>query len=162
MNMSAADLAALRFATQSTSQTLIDTLIAAGKYNWQAFGSHDTSAPGPTRGLGNSPISPSSCLAFMTEYCNATHQAEPMLQHMGSSVNASVAAFLITRSPYAYLGWGWESGDEKWDNVFLLQAGEPTGLCAQVTPGVFTRPWTNGVASLDCGSFVADLPFPSL
>ena len=33
MNMSDADLAALRFATQTTSQTLINTLIAAGKYN---------------------------------------------------------------------------------------------------------------------------------
>jgi hypothetical protein len=31
--MSDADLAALRFATQTTSQTLITALIAAGKYN---------------------------------------------------------------------------------------------------------------------------------
>jgi len=164
IGMSDDDLAALRFATQTTSQHLIDTLIAAGKYNWQAFGSHDTSAPAPP-GRGAKSISPASCATTMVTLCNATLQTQPLLMKMTTAapdVNQTVAAFLIARPPHAYLGWSWESGDEKWNDIFYLQAGEPTGLCAQTAPGVFERAWTGGVARLDCNAWTADLPFPSL
>jgi hypothetical protein len=46
--------------------------------------------------------------------------------------------------------------------MFLLQAGEPLGLCTQPSPGVFQRVWSLGVASLDCNAYTADLPFPFL
>ena len=46
--------------------------------------------------------------------------------------------------------------------MFLLQAGEPLGLCTQPSPGVFKRVWSLGVASLDCNAYTADLPFPFL
>lgn len=86
-----------------------------------------------------------------------------MTMHMNSSAAAqSVAAFLVVRSPHAYLGYGWESDDRQWDPLFLLQAGEPMGLCAEGPPGVFNRTWTAGVASIDCNAWVASLPFPSL
>jgi hypothetical protein len=101
----------------------------------------------------------------MTTMCNATLQAQPLIMKMTSTpadVNATVAAFLIVRPPHGYLGWSWESDDSKWDPIFLLQAGEPTGLCASSAPGVFERPWTNGVASLDCNTWKGTLPFPSL
>jgi hypothetical protein len=102
----------------------------------------------------------------MTTMCDPAEQANPMLMKMvtgpAADVNATVAAFLITRPPYAYLGWSWESGDEKWDDIFLLQAGTPTGQCVVEAPGVFSRAWTGGVARLDCGKWEAELPFPSL
>lgn len=105
IGMSDDDLSALRFATQSTSQRLIDTLIAAGKYNWQAFGSHDTSVS--ARLGAGAGISPASCASDMRTLCNATAQAQPLLMKMaspGPDVNQTVAAFLIARPPYAYLG----------------------------------------------------------
>ena len=173
IGMTDAELAALRFATQTTSQLLIDTLVAHNKYNWQAFGSRDTSAlppslPGPAsrRGaaLGAGP-SPSTCAAWMRTNCAAAMQAAPMLMKMDSSpgnANQTVAAFLIVRPPYGYLGWSWESGDEKWDDIFYLQAGEPQGLCTEAPAGVFSRAWSEGTAQLDCNKWAAELPFPSL
>jgi len=176
IGMNDAGLAALRFATQTTSQLLIDTLVAHGKYNWQAFGSRDTSALPPaaaaaapgsaSRGapLGAGP-SPSTCAAWMRTNCAAALQAAPMLMKMDSSPankNQTVAAFLIVRPPYAYLGWSWESGDEKWDDVFLLQAGEPQGLCTEAPAGVFSRVWSEGRAQLDCNTWAAELPYSSL
>ena len=53
--------------------------------------------------------------------------------------------------------------DSKWDDRFLLQPGEPAGLCQEgPTEGVFSREWTNGQAVLNCNSWTASLPFPSL
>ena len=49
VGMSDDALAALRFATQSTSSALIQALTLAGKYNWQAFGSAASAAGGSAR-----------------------------------------------------------------------------------------------------------------
>lgn len=78
------------------------------------------------------------------------------------NANQSVAAFLITRPPYAYLGYGWESDDKQWSDLFYLQAGVPQGLCAEAPAGVFSRVWSEGTATLDCNTYTASLPFPSL
>ena len=163
-------LAALRFATQTTSQLLIDTLAAHGKYNWQAFGSRDTSATGPgaaSRGapFGLGPPTPSTCAAWMRNNCAAAIQDQPMLMKMDntpSNANQTLAAFLIVRPPHGYLGWSWESGDEKWNDLFYLQTGEPQGLCAEAPTGVFSRVWSAGTAQLDCNKWAAELPFSSL
>jgi hypothetical protein len=48
------------------------------------------------------------------------------------------------------------------DDLFLLQAGEPLGLCESTAPGVFQRQWSLGTASLDCNAYTADLPFQAL
>ena len=93
--------------------------------------------------------------------------------------------------PYGWIGFGWESDDRNWNDLFYLQvrrgpgiflrkwdvgqvgnragtdpfylqAGEPTGLCTEGPTGVFSRNWTLGTASLDCNSWTASLPFPSL
>ena len=64
--------------------------------------------------------------------------------------------------PYGWIGFGWESDDRNWNDIFLLQAGEPMGLCSEAPPGVFSRPWTLGTASLDCNSWTASLPFAPL
>ena len=45
-----------------------------------------------------------------------------------------------------------------WDPIFLLQVGEPSGLCAQTADGVFTRAWTYGNVTLDCNSWTAKIP----
>jgi hypothetical protein len=169
IGMSDDGLQALRFATQTTSQLLIDTLVAHGKYNWQAFGSRDTSVSAPGSASRGAPLgagpSPSTCASWMRTNCAAAMQAAPMLMKMDSSpgnANQTVAAFLIARPPYAYLGWSWESGDEKWNDLFYLQAGEPQGLCAEAPAGVFSRVWSAGTARLDCNKWAAELPFPSL
>lgn len=153
-NLSVADVRALQYATQATNQALINASIAAGKFVWQAFGASDGASPGPTN---------ATCAAWMRAHCAPEFQSRALLQqHDAAAANQSVAAFLIVRPPIAYLGWGWYSNDENWNEIFNLQAGEPTGGCVEETPGVFSRKWTGGTARLDCGAWVADLPFPAL
>ena len=62
-----------------------------------------------------------------------------------------------------------ESGDEKWpvDNrtgfaPFLLQVGEPRGLCRAEGGGVFSREYSGGTARLDCAAWRGELSFPAL
>ena len=115
--MSDDELAALRFATQSTSSALIQALTLAGKYNWQAFGSDDTSvsldaASAPSTRAARGPAmlggpTKANCASFMREYCQPAYQGRPMLlkmQNTAGNDNQTVAAFLVTRPPYAYLG----------------------------------------------------------
>jgi hypothetical protein len=166
LGMSADAVATLRYATQSMGAALIAALTLAGKYTWQAFGSRDTSAPEPpphavARGFVG--VTPASCAAFMRTYCGVEYQARPMLMHMDvaspATANATLAAFLITRPPYAYLGYAWESSDANFSSLFYLAVGEPTALCAEGPAGVFARPYSLGTPRLDCNSFEAELPF---
>jgi hypothetical protein len=151
-NLSAADVRALQAATQAANMALINATVRAGKYVYQAFGAGDGATRGPTR---------ETCAEWMRDRCAPARQAEPLLlQHDAAAANQSVAAFLIVRPPNGYLGWGWYSNDGNWDDVFLLQAGTPTGLCAEGPAGVFSRAWSAGTAALDCNGFTADLPFP--
>lgn len=155
--LSDSDLAILRYATQEASQDLITNTVLAGKYNWQAFGSEDGIPGGPSKGDG--------CATFMRQHCDPIYQARPMLMGMDNSpanANQTVAAFLVSRPPHAYLGWGWESDDSQWNDLFYLQVGTPLGLCAEDTPGVFSRAYTAGTAVLDCNQWTASLPFPSM
>lgn len=85
-----------------------------------------------------------------------------------STLPSALSPMNPTRSPLLHIslpsviGWGWESDDRQWNDIFYLQAGEPLGLCAEAPAGVFSRAWSNGVAQLDCNSWTATLPFPSL
>jgi len=171
IKMSAAELADLQGATAATHAELVRQLVASGKFNWQAFPS-EPKDDDPATG-----ISKKSCTAFMREHCRPEMQSQPLLMSAGSpgshkdhgpcfgsgACPQSVAAFLIVRPPVAFIGYGWESDDNDWHDIFLLQPGVPTGLCKeQGTSGVFTRAWTNGVAELDCKKWQAHLPFPAM
>ena len=101
----------------------------------------------------------------MRTMCAPAMQGAPLMTAMDNApdnANQTIAAFLITRPPYAYIGWGWESDDRQWNDLFYLQAGEPTGLCVESPVGVFSRPWTLGTPQLDCNAYTAELPFEAL
>ena len=70
INMTSAQLQALQAATQLTYRRLVDALVKAGKYNWQAFGGGD----GPGQG-----ISQASCHSFMRQHCPAQNQAKALM-----------------------------------------------------------------------------------
>lgn len=153
-NMSDAQLAELQFETQQAGMSLIELLVTSGKYSWAAFGNQDGVEQGPDI---------EDCAEWMRAHCAPTMQGAPLaMQFNSGNVNQSVAAFLIVRPPFGWLGWGWESDDSDWHDIFLLQAGAPLGLCEEGPPGVFSRPWSAGVAQLNCLTWTASLPFPSL
>ena len=110
---------ALQIATQKTWQKAVEKLAAAGGYNWQMFGNSDGTEGGPTK---------ANCAAWMRSHCAADMQSEcrngrlgpltvaatltrPFLRTERSMMmtadptgNTSLAAFLVTRPPYGYIG----------------------------------------------------------
>ena len=98
----------------------------------------------------------------MRARCNAAWQSVATTQSIDTSnFNQSLAAFLVVRPPIAFLGYGWESDMKDWRSEFLWSVGEPTpsgAICSEGPAGVFSRPWTHGVASLDCNAWRATIP----
>lgn len=150
-NMTDQELATLQYNTQLTNARLIDQLIAAGKYNWQAFGAQD--------GVGAG-ISKSSCVNWLTQRCSysTNPQASFTMAFDPSNAEQSIAGFLIVRPAIAYIGFGWESDMRDWNSIFTLQVGEPQSGCYQSSAGVFTRAWTYGNVTLDCNTYTATIP----
>lgn len=150
MNLSAADVNYIQYRTSVANQALIDAAVAAGKYVWAAFGDQD--------GVGGGPSS-ATCASWTRARCNAGYQSRAITQAMDTNfVNQSIASFLVTRPPIAFLGFGWESDMRDWRPEFLWQVGEPTGACSEGPAGVFSRPWTYGTASINCNSWTAVVP----
>ena len=74
-----------------------------------------------------------------------------------------IAAFLLTRGAYAYVGYGWTGcidAQHPFTRPALLDAdfGSPVGFCSETAPGsqVWTREIDNAVVSLDCGAWKAN------
>ena len=157
-------LQALQVATQQTWQRAVEKLVSQGGYNWQMFGQGD----GP-RGTG---MLAANCTQHMRTLCEPRMQQRPMLMPAGGGpnfeqFNQTLAAFLITRPPFAYIGYGWKGcgaaskkvGRDYWEPLFDLDVGEPRGGCEEGPSGVFHRAWSLGNASLDCNTFSAHLNF---
>jgi len=152
MNLSASEVAEIQFATQSVSQRLIDQVIKLGKYNWQAFSS--------VWGVGPAP-SNTTCATFMRKYCSPDYQKLPMTMQMSAADQEQIlSAFLITRPPYGWLGWGWESDQKNWLPIFNVQFGVPIGTCTEGPPQVFSRKWSEMTVTLDCNTWQASVALP--
>jgi hypothetical protein len=148
--MSTTDVALLQLATQAANAVLIDQAVAAGKYVWQAFGAQDGVGSGPTK---------DSCDAWMSARCGADYQLTAITQTIDNgNFNQSLASFLITRPPIAFIGYGWESDMSDWRSEFLWDVGAPSGLCVQAQTGVFTRLWSYGTVQLDCNKWTSAIP----
>jgi len=151
MHISPQEANEIQQATQIAVQNLIDTLIENGKYVYQAFSAEDDVGPAPTK---------SNCIQFMEKFCEPDMQKNPMTMSFNTKDTAQVlAAFLITRPPYGWLGFGWESDMKNWSPMFNLDVGVPRGLCEQKQKGVFSRDWSKGSAELDCNTWQASLIF---
>ena len=70
----------------------------------------------------------------------------------------SLAAFLVVRPEYGWLGYGWESDMRMWNDVFLYDVGEPTEYVCREFGGVYSREWSYGDVSLDCNKWTAAVP----
>ena len=108
------EVAAINNASLRTYARLKQRLIAAGKFDWQSLGLGDFAGPGIKRNASTGNLNPFrqsfdlGCLEFMRTYCSESNQHAPMLQGLvdGTPANISVAAFLITRGPIAFIGSG--------------------------------------------------------
>ena len=108
-NTSYEAVAELQYASIATHGRLVAALAAAGKGQWQAMGA---GYQGEYVG-GGVPHDAAGCAAFMRPRCAAEWQLRPFMQSFDRGAkNQSIASFLIARGPVAFLGSGWESGND--------------------------------------------------
>lgn len=158
LNFSATEVRAFQFATSVVDEELLTALISNGQYAFQAFNAFGGGGALGKWGIGGSPNA-TTCLAWMRLRCAPEWQARAVTQWCDvTNFNQTLASFLVTRPPVGFFGFGWPSDTTNWRPEFLWQVGEPLGLCAETVTGVFTRPWTHGVASLDCNTWDAVVP----
>lgn len=115
--MTAAQLKALQNATAVTHEALVAALLRRAS----SIGKPLTTGTGLGRPWGRKGAL-ASCGPTATPRCRRS-------RWLWAWARGSTRAFLVTRPPIGYLGWGWESDDRKWNDVFYLQPGEPTGHC---------------------------------
>ena len=155
MNLSQSDLDAINKAEGETNQRLIDTLIENGKYDWQAFGHSDGIGPGVTK---------SECQQFMNDNCKLLNDKSKngnytlQMEFDANNSIQSLAAFLIIRPKYGWLGYGWESDMRQWNDVFLYNVGEPKENICNIKDGIYSREWTYGQVTLDCNKWEGTVP----
>eukprot|EP00658_Telonema_sp_P-2_P021045 TRINITY_DN18350_c0_g1_i1.p2 TRINITY_DN18350_c0_g1~~TRINITY_DN18350_c0_g1_i1.p2 ORF type:complete len:446 (+),score=85.89 TRINITY_DN18350_c0_g1_i1:170-1507(+) len=156
------EMAAQVEAYQESMQELIKAVIPQGGFWWQLMDG------GGMKGLAS--MNQSACEFTLRQLCVPTPQTWTKMQmynipNGGTNVTAEeftdyTAEFLLTRGPYAMLGYSWcgcTNGDQarpraaEWDQDF----GEPstsTGSCSEISGGVFTREWTKATVKWDCAA----------
>ena len=160
LGLSGAALLALQAATTATHTRLVTQLIAAGKFNWQAF--PDEAADDQTSGG----ISKKNCVKFMREHCDPSMQARPLLMSAGSPGRGkgpcwgpsicpeTVAAFLIVRPPIGFLGYGWESDDRMCESGMPNLSDSAAAVRTVNQPSKLTPILSTAIVPHDCHSLV--------
>ena len=157
MGMSTADITAMTAAWSANVAAWRQAIYDAGLFEWfMVYGGQQT-APGWSQTAPNS-----TCLKFMRTNCGADSPSQNGTMFFGysrfthqqawgpggelPSPTQDLAAFLITRGPFAWFGYGWTGcADSKhpFTRPAALDAdyGTPQGFCKETKPGVFERKW---------------------
>ena len=163
MGLSKDDVIEIQAAWHQNNVVAKAVAVAAGGYSWQLL--NTISAPQK----GN----PTQCTTFFREACaphSTVHDSATMLSFSNSSTGrapfwkSDLAAFLLVRGPFAWIGHGWY-GCVTWNEPvggpgqyyerppgLDIDYGEPTSLCMESSAGVFTRNYTHASVQYDCNS----------
>ncbi|CAE8730362.1 unnamed protein product [Polarella glacialis] len=168
MGLTAADLADLIAAFQWQQSHVYATILKRGKFTWNQFwnGSPEKTAwidcPAPM-------VAKKTCSADVRSLCNASSPARTVAMVYSFSPgcmsstekladpDTDIAAFLLTRGPYAWLGHGWSNCNRVYEYPTGLDFdyGEPLSLCKETKEGsgIFTREWSKSTVHMDCNTF---------
>jgi hypothetical protein len=111
-----------------------------------------------------------SCSTWMRHQCAVPHnestQVFPQVT-VAQTAQMTIAAFLVARGPFSYLGAPMTLINEgDWSDplyrLHRLDTGKPVGDCTEASPGVFSRMWSGGRATVDCTTTTATLDFKTL
>ena len=180
MGMSEKDVADMVAAWSSNVAAWKQAIWEAGLFEWFMVYGGQQSAPGWSQTTPNA-----TCMSFMKTNCgpNSPSQNGTMFfgysryQHSQAWGNASIpgqsygsllcptqdlAAFLATRGPYAWFGYGWTGcADAKhpFTRPKELDAdyGVPLGFCSETSPGIFERKWSKADIMINCNDFTAEI-----
>jgi hypothetical protein len=165
VQLTKAEIVALQVGTQRAWTQALALVTRAKKYIAQAFQIPPVFDAGVQSNV-------SACAAWMRQQC-AVRTNESALAYLGpgsttdATPNMSMAAYLVVRGPYSFIqapsaviqGRDWTDPAYR---VYRLDTGTPTGPCVESPTGVFTRGWSGGHASIDCGTTSATLDFKLL
>merc|ERR1712232_993822 len=153
-----------------------DKLVNNHKWEWFLFNGGQQCANGWACDGG----AEKTCASFLRKNCgeHSTTQNGTLFfgftrvsHHVGWNDDGSlphpkedIAAFLLTRGPYAYIGYGWIgsfSATGSHSKPFTrpeeldIDVGKPQGFCRETAEnsGVFTRDWSKVTVQLDCNKF---------
>ena len=151
MGLTQADTTAISAAYGETLGLVARTVVAAGGFFWQ--GLTETSLPAPSAGVA-------ACAAWFSRAdelrgCAYMHEVYNATQRPLPAVSEDLAAFLIMRGPYAWLGYGWVGciTDYEFPDAWNADYGLPLGNPTSPAPGVFTREWSKATATFDCNAW---------
>jgi hypothetical protein len=107
-----------------------------------------------------------TCAQILRPLCSADSPAQSRFALFGlnswsqTTLNLSVAEFLLARGPYGVIGVTWSGcgcgcGVPAWPELLDAGFGEPVDKaspCVESAPGVFSRAWTHADVSIDCNT----------
>jgi len=141
-------------AWSATLNAIFPVLIKNNAYIWQLI----------TDTMGRNNFTRNQCAQWLGQNCGPN---SPLLQRpfeFGlslplNSVDQDVAMFLLTRGPYAWIGYGWMGcgGLPVRPPQVDVDYGVPTSDCKQTQAGIFTREYSKATITMDCPNFKATI-----
>jgi len=148
MGLTQADTTAIADGYRETMLAAQRAVLAAGGFSW-AWTEELTA---PSKGA--------VCRAFFRNFSFLYDAPLIMTVHTADAVD-ELAAFLLVRGPYAWVGYGWHGCEPPppLPPALAQDVGVPLGNLTEVSAGVFSRAWSRATATFDCatghGSVVA-------
>jgi len=133
----------------TTMNLVTEVVIAAGGFTWSAMAA--TSLPPAADGVAACDTWFANARAL--QKCAYMHQVFNATQRPLPAVNEDLAAFLIARGPYAWLGYGWIGCIESYEfpDEWTYDYGTPLTTYFNMTaPSVYSREYTKATATFDC------------
>jgi len=169
MNLTQGDVDAVTAGWAETVAAVAGAVNGAGGFLWNQFVT-----------VGTPPNASGQCAAFFRAACGpaGTYLGAAILHQFSEAPGRvfdplpafaeDLAAFLLIRGPYAYLGFNWNGcafgiipggrNNQSWSfpDELDMDVGEPLGNCAETAPGsgVFERAWSRASVAFDCGAWV--------
>jgi hypothetical protein len=156
-----AETASSVVAFNKTMTRMFDKLVEMGGFAWQLADEH-------WHLVRKTP--PDECTAILREWCvpdppfwRKAHFYRVSASQVTTNATDFTAEFLLTRGPYAWLGFGWDgcfptvpvpSRPQLWD----LDYGMPLGHCVELgNTGVFQRNYSRSAVTWDCPNGVGEI-----
>lgn len=162
MGLTQADTTAITKGWRTTIEQVHAAINSHGGFSWDQFTS--VSTPDST-----------SCNQFFRSACapgNPAYANQALMHRLNwtagtlPSLNEDLAAFLLIRGDYAWLGYAWvgcSSGAEPagagghpyvYPKEFNVDYGTPTGQCLETGTGtgIYQRQWTKATVSYNCNT----------
>eukprot|EP00051_Salpingoeca_urceolata_P027693 m.482796 g.482796 ORF g.482796 m.482796 type:complete len:583 (-) comp22669_c0_seq1:268-2016(-) len=160
--LSAAEMQASVAAYQKNIRTLQKKVVSLGGFYWQMIRGQVPEIRNAT-GRRARNVTTAECVAKLKEFCvdSPPMWGQAQLYQVDGADALSQAVqytseFLLTRGPYAWLGFGWQGCSSarrprpaEWD----VDYGTPEGACKQQSgTNTFVREWTKATVSWDCNT----------